>query len=425
MRDMIDSRVEWIGSIPASWQTLTIGSLFKVRNEKVNDTDYPPLSVTKGGIVPQMENVAKSDANDNRKMVLTNDFVINSRSDRKQSCGVSSLDGSVSLINTVLYPAKDAPIVPAYLNYLLKNYGFAEEFYRWGHGIVADLWTTRWQEMKSILLPMPSMEEQQQILDTISDQTDKVDALIGNVQAQIEKLKAYKTSIITEAVTLGLNLSVSYKDSGLQWVPEIPDTWDNRKMITILSMRVVDGPHESPVLHNEGIPYISATAIENGKINFDLMRGYISEEYCNLCDIRYKPQLHDILVIKLGASTGQVAIVETENRFNIWVPLAAVRCNDEADPYFVYYAFQSDYFKRQMELSWTYGTQQTLGVKTIERLRILLPPLEEQKEIVAYLDDKRDRIDRLIAIKQAKIEKLEQYKRSLIYEYVTGKKEVP
>ena len=425
MRDMIDSRVEWIGSIPASWQTLTIGSLFKVRNEKVNDTDYPPLSVTKGGIVPQMENVAKSDANDNRKMVLTNDFVINSRSDRKQSCGVSSLDGSVSLINTVLYPAKDAPIVPAYLNYLLMNYGFAEEFYRWGHGIVADLWTTRWQEMKSILLPMPSMEEQQQILDTISDQTDKVDALIGNVQAQIEKLKAYKTSIITEAVTLGLNLSVSYKDSGLQWVPEIPDTWDNRKMITILSMRVVDGPHESPVLHNEGIPYISATAIENGKINFDLMRGYISEEYCNLCDIRYKPQLHDILVIKLGASTGQVAIVETENRFNIWVPLAAVRCNDEADPYFVYYAFQSDYFKRQMELSWTYGTQQTLGVKTIERLRILLPPLEEQKEIVAYLNDKRDRIDRLIAIKQAKIEKLEQYKRSLIYEYVTGKKEVP
>ena len=141
--------------------------------------------------------------------------------------------------------------------------------------------------------------------------------------------------------------------------------------------------------------------------------------------VRYKPQLHDILVIKLGASTGQVAIVETENRFNIWVPLAAVRCNDEADPYFVYYAFQSDYFKRQMELSWTYGTQQTLGVKTIERLRILLPPLEEQKEIVAYLNDKRDRIDRLIAIKQAKIEKLEQYKRSLIYEYVTGKKEVP
>ena len=165
MRDMKDSGVEWIGNCPASWQIQTIGSLFKVRNEKVNDTDYPPLSVTKNGIVPQMENVAKSDANDNRKMVLADDFVINSRSDRKQSCGVSLLDGSVSLINTVLYPAKGVPVVPAYMNYLMKNYGFAEEFYRWGHGIVADLWTTRWQEMKSILLPMPSMEKQQQIMN--------------------------------------------------------------------------------------------------------------------------------------------------------------------------------------------------------------------------------------------------------------------
>ena len=151
---MKDSGVEWIGAVPSSWQTLTIGSLFKVRNEKVNDVDYPPLSVSKGGIVPQMENVAKSDASDNRKMVLANDFVINSRSDRKQSCGVSPLNGSVSLINIVLYPAKDAPIIPAYLNYLMKNHGFAEEYYRWGHGIVADLWTTRWQEMKSILLPI-------------------------------------------------------------------------------------------------------------------------------------------------------------------------------------------------------------------------------------------------------------------------------
>jgi hypothetical protein len=83
MRKMKDSGIEWIGQIPEDWETLTIGSLFRVRNEKVNDTDYPPLSVSKGGIVPQMENVAKSDANDNRKKVLKNDFVINSRSDRK------------------------------------------------------------------------------------------------------------------------------------------------------------------------------------------------------------------------------------------------------------------------------------------------------------------------------------------------------
>ena len=195
-------------------------------------------------------------------------------------------------------------------------------------------------------------------------------------------------------------------------------------MISILSMRVVDGPHESPELYDDGIPYISATAIENGKINFDLMRGYISEEYCDICDLRYKPQLYDILVIKLGASTGQAAIVETTKRFNIWVPLAAVRCNEEADPYFVYYAFQSDYFLKQMEMSWTYGTQQTLGVKTIERLRIMLPSLNEQKQIVCYLKSKCNSIDESITHKQNIIDKLTDYKKSIIYEVVTGKKEV-
>lgn len=151
MREMKDSGVEWIGAIPASWKIMTIGSLFNVRNETVNDTDYPPLSVTKYGVVPQLETVAKSDAKDNRKMVLANDFVINSRSDRKQSCGLAAFDGSVSLINTVLYIKEGAPIIPEFLNYLLKNDGFAEEFYRWGHGIVADLWTTRWQERDSLI----------------------------------------------------------------------------------------------------------------------------------------------------------------------------------------------------------------------------------------------------------------------------------
>jgi type I restriction enzyme S subunit len=189
-------------------------------------------------------------------------------------------------------------------------------------------------------------------------------------------------------------------------------------------MRVVDGPHESPELFEDGIPYISATAINDGKIDFSQMRGYISKEYCDLCDLRYKPRRYDILVIKLGASTGQVGIVETDKRFNIWVPLAAVRCNKDTNPYFVYFAFQSSYFWRQMELSWTFGTQQTLGVKTIEQLRIMLPPLQEQNEIVSYLKQKCDDLNAIIDKKTKLLTELENYKKSLIYEYVTGKREV-
>lgn len=237
MREMKDSGVEWIGSVPTFWNIMTIGSLLKVRNEIVNDTDYPPLSVTKDGIVPQMKNVAKSDATDNRKMVLANDFVINSRSDRKQSCGVSPFDGSVSLINIVLYPTERAPVVSAYLNYLMKNNSFAEEFYRHGHGIVADLWTTRWQEMKSILLPVPPMEEQRRILETVSTRTKKVDALIANQQTQIEKLKAYKQSLITEVVTKGLDPDVPMKDSGVEWIGMIPEHWEVLKFKHIATVK--------------------------------------------------------------------------------------------------------------------------------------------------------------------------------------------
>lgn len=413
MRKMRGSGVEWIGSVPASWKTLTIGSLFKVRNEKVNDTDYPPLSVSKGGIVPQMENVAKSDANDNRKMVLTNDFVINSRSDRKQSCGVSPLDGSVSLINTVLYPAKGAPIVPAYLNYLLKNYGFAEEFYRWGHGIVADLWTTRWQEMKSILLPVPSVEEQHQILAAISAQTDKVDTLIANVQAQIEKLKAYKQSVITEVVTKGLDPTVPMKDSGVEWVGEIPAHWDvvktgrlfkenNRKPFgndTPLSLSQVDG-------------LIATDDMKESSLKTSTYENWKRVELGDLVLNRFKAHLGVLFAATL---TGIVSF-----HYGVY------EARRSLVPKFYEYLYHADQYRAILGNA---SNGMVVGLQNLSNLNFystysLYPAYEEQEEIVAYLDKKCFQIDRLIAIKQAKIEKLEQYKRSLIYEYVTGKREV-
>ena len=123
-REMIDSGIDWIGRIPKKWSVHRLGEFFSERREKVNDTDFPPLSVTKKGIVPQLESAAKSNDTENRKKVVAGDFVINSRSDRKQSCGLSLHTGSVSLINTVLTPRN---IHPAYSSFLLNNYGFSEE----------------------------------------------------------------------------------------------------------------------------------------------------------------------------------------------------------------------------------------------------------------------------------------------------------
>ncbi|MEO6832572.1 MAG: hypothetical protein ABI169_10225, partial [Chitinophagaceae bacterium] len=152
-----DSGVEWLGEVPEHWELIRLGTRFEERRTKVSDKDFPPLSVTKNGILPQLDNAAKSNDGDNRKLVKNGDFVINSRSDRKGSSGIAKADGSVSLINIVMEPRG---INSIFCNYLLKSYVFVEEFYRMGHGIVADLWTTRYDEMKSITLGIPPLPEQ-------------------------------------------------------------------------------------------------------------------------------------------------------------------------------------------------------------------------------------------------------------------------
>ena len=196
--EFVDSGVEWIGKIPKHWKLERLGSNFIERREKVSDKDFEPLSVTKNGVVPQLDSAAKSNDGDNRKLVKKGDFVINSRSDRKGSSGLSKLDGSVSLINIVLKPID---INSDFSHILLKSNGFIEEFYRNGHGIVADLWTTRFWDMKSIMLAIPPKDEQIKIVEYIENQTSKIDIAIELQQNYISKLKEYKASLIDSVVT--------------------------------------------------------------------------------------------------------------------------------------------------------------------------------------------------------------------------------
>ncbi len=424
MRAMKDSGIAWIKQIPAGWTT-TRGKNILQLMKRPPEADDEVITCFRDGEVTLRRNRREegftfSDKEIGYQGIKKGDLVIHGMDGFAGAIGISDSDGKGSPVLVVCTTKENA----RYLVYYLRTLAMQDVFLALATGIRERSCDLRWNKIANLLFPVPELNEQCNIADYLDRKCRQIDAIIARQQEVIEKLKAYKLSVITEAVTKGLTPHAPMKDSGVEWIGEIPEQWENRKMISILSMRVVDGPHESPELYDEGIPYISATAVENGKINFDLMRGYISEEYCNICDLRYKPQLHDILVIKLGASTGQVAIVETTDRFNIWVPLAAVRCNEKADPYFVYYAFQSDYFLKQMEMSWTYGTQQTLGVKSIERLRIMLPTLEEQKEIVCYLKSKCDSIDAAVKNKEILIDKLADYKKSLIYEVVTGKKEV-
>lgn len=179
----------WLREIPSHWDCKKIGSLFTERKVKVSDKEYPPLSVAKIGVVPQLDTAVKTDAGDNRKLVHIGDFVINSRSDRKGSCGVSELDGSVSLINIVLTLRNLWN--SRYVHYLLRSQPFSEEYYRNGRGIVADLWTTRYSEMKSILLPIPPRPEQDQIVRFLDWKVASINKLISIKKKQLVTIQEF------------------------------------------------------------------------------------------------------------------------------------------------------------------------------------------------------------------------------------------
>lgn len=205
--------ISWIPEIPEHWEMKQINDLFIERREKCSDSIFKPLSVTKFGVLPQLETAVKTKDGDNRKKVCKGDFVINSRSDRRGSSGFSPMDGSVSLINIVLSPRENTSM---YFHYLLRSHTFIEEFYRNGRGIVADLWTTRYSEMRKIYVPVPPVEEQQVILEYLKWKTSIFNGIIpekaitkGNIIASSKSLLSreimlideYRTSLISAVVT--------------------------------------------------------------------------------------------------------------------------------------------------------------------------------------------------------------------------------
>lgn len=196
---MKDSGIPWVGKIPECWKVGRIGGLYELRNQKVSDKDFMPLSVTMKGVLPQLETAAKTNDGDNRKLVRVGDFAINSRSDRRGSCGISDYDGSVSLINTILKPRNR--MNAKYYNWIFHTPMFADEFYKWGHGIVDDLWTTNWSEMKRISIPLPPLDEQQEIADYLDNKCAEIEQIIVDKKSQIETLDNYKKSLIFEYVT--------------------------------------------------------------------------------------------------------------------------------------------------------------------------------------------------------------------------------
>lgn len=415
MREMKDSGTVWLGRIPANWDIARIGSFYRLRNTKVSDTDYPPLSVTNKGVVPQLETAAKTNAHDDRKLVKKGDFAINSRSDRRGSCGIAPCDGSVSLINTILSPMGE--MNPRYYDWLFHTIEFGDEFYKCGHGIVDDLWTTGWQDMKKILIPYPSLAEQEKIADVLDSQCSDIDAISADIQKEIEILEQYKRSVITEAVTKGLNPDAEMKDSGIEWVGNIPVHWD-----TIPIRYLFAECRLKNTLNQEktALKFTYGTIIK--KTNFDSDSDeYVANTMTNYTVVNPGTIMINGLNLNYDFVSQRVGLVKDRGAITS-AYLAIVPGSRVVSEYANYQLKSWDYAKAFHNMGT--GVRKTLDFSELGKKYFVSPSIEEQSKIVAFLDSKCKEIESIIESKKQQLTVIDSYKKSLIYEYVTGKKEV-
>lgn len=418
-----DSQIAWIGQIPKHWEVTKINHLYSQRNQKVSDKDFEPLSVTKKGILPQLENAAKTDNGDNRKLVKIGDFVINSRSDRRGSCGISSFDGSVSLINIVLKPREN--MNSKYFDWLFHTTLFADEFYKYGNGIVDDLWSTRWDNMKNILVPYPPLNEQKEIAEFLDKKCKIIDKRLSNLERKIKNLKEYKKSLISECVTKGLNpKNMEFKDSQISWIGQIPKHWEVKRLKYIATkIYKGNGITKEQVFENGDMPCVRYGEIYTKyNYSFDKCFSYTFEKVLNSTSYFGYGDILFTCTGELIEEIGKNVVYLGDKKCLAGGDIIIL--NHQQNPSFLNYALDCNYVRNQKSHGKAKLKVVHISSREISNLFVVLPPLNKQKEIAEFLDKKCEKIDRLNENYTKQITTLKEYKKSLIYECVTGKKEI-
>lgn len=420
MRKMKDSGVAWLESIPETWNLLQLGSLFlehKHKNVGMQSSNLLSLSYGKiiqkninatDGLLPEsFEGYNVIDAGD--IVLRLTDLQNDQRSLRVGLCGES---GIITSAYTTLRRRNDA-LNSKYFYYLLHSYDIRKGFYGMGAGVRQGL---NYAGVRKIMLTVPPESEQTAIAECLDRKTAQVDALISNVQAQIEKLKAYKQSLITEVVTKGLDPNVPMKDSGVEWIGVVPKHW-----VIIPSKFLFENCDER---RRENDVQLTASQ----KYGMISQKEYMRRENARivLADKGLENWKHIEpfdFVISLRSFQGGLEMSEVSGCAT-WHYIV-LRAQQKTHPYYYKWLFKSSMYITALQRTCNYIRDgQDLRYSNFVKVPLCIPTLEEQKQIADYLDKKCSEIDELIAVKQTKIEKLEQYKRSLIYEYVTGKKEV-
>ena len=448
MREMKDSGIPWIGKIPKNWNLMKIKYTLKERIEKnspVKTTNILSLTA-KQGVIPYGEkegggNKPKEDVSEYH-LAYPGDIVMNSMNVLSGSVGLSKYFGCVSPVYYMLRPQSQNEDVRFY-NYIFQTEVFQKSLFGLGNGILikessnGKFNTIRMripmEKFRKLYLPVASIEEQQRIANYLDAKCAKIDSIKKNVEAEIEALKQYKKSVITEAVTKGLNKNVEMKDSGIPWIGKIPKDWMIGKIKQIadysLNYPIGDGDHgliKSNDYQPEGIPYIRVLNLTWG-FGLDLKDiVYISEQQNRMIKgSQLKPG--DILIAKTGATIGKTAIIpKTLPISNTTSHVGKISVSKEYCEMFFYYQMNSSIVQKQInDISSMQSTRPELGINGLKNLIIIIPPISEQYQITNYLDKKCTKINFIIQKKQEVLQDLDTYKKSLIYEYVTGKKEVP
>lgn len=413
---------DWLGKVPAHWSLGKLGTCFSERNEKVSDTEYPALSVTKNGIVPQMEHVAKTDAGDNRKKVCKNDFVINSRSDRKGSAGVSDYEGSVSLISTVL---ESRFYLPKFAHHLFRSYNFQEEFYRFGKGIVADLWSTRYAEMKNIVVPLVPHEEQKAIASFLDRETARIDNLIAEKQSFINLLKEKRQALISHVVTKGLDPNVKMKDSGVEWIGEVPEHWELKKLKYV--GKIQSGIAKGKDNADKDVIDVPMLRVAN------VQDGYLDLENVHTIQIepreleRYSLQYGDVLMNEGGDNDklGRGAVWREATSPCIHQNHVFALRMQKIEPEWLELLTQSSYAKFYFYYHSKQSTNlASISATNIKQTPLVVPPKSERTEIINFLNKELARSQNLYNQVLGSIDLLKEHRTALISAAVTGKIDV-
>lgn len=432
---MKESSIDWIGQIPEEWEVTRIKNFVSIER----GASPRPIDKFISDDGTGVNWIRIGDTYKGNKYITSTKLKITNRGkqfSRYIHPGTLILSNSMSFgepyISSIYGCIHDgwlslAPfnnISKEYLYWLLLSEVCTSQFNLVSIGAVVENLSV--DKVGNTLIPIPySLSEQQKIADFLDKKTTQLDKVKSLLEEQIQKLKDYRASLIYETVTKGLDKAVPMKDSGIDWIGQVPQGWGVKPIKHVVATPVTDGPHETPLLCETGIPFLSAEAVKNGVLDFNYKRGYISLQDHERFKKKISPKKDDIFIVKSGATTGNVGIVNTDEIFDIWSPLALIRCKKSlAVQKYIYYYLISNIFKAQVEFNWSFGTQQNIGMGIIENIKLILPPLSEQTKISDFLDKKTVQIDQLIQIKNKQIKNINKQRQTLIYDYVTGKRRV-